>query len=109
MAVCIERTNRELVTQQVQHAGSEIKQRADAGVSLPVIIAERAFIVSAQISQTVVKPHQPVPAERLVQFKFSSLIIANRIHEAVSNAIGHRRTSIQSVYPSAAGEACLIS
>src|SRR5947199_7137240 len=97
MAVCIERTNRELVTQQVQHAGSEIKQRADAGVSLSVIIAERAFIVSTQISQTVVKPHQPAVAESFIQFKFSSLVVTDGIGKTIRNSVRKRVAANMSV------------
>src|SRR5215813_3629781 len=49
MPFCVQRADSKLVAQKAHHALGEIKQRADTRVGLAVVIAERAFVVSAQI------------------------------------------------------------
>src|SRR5215472_5071989 len=83
----IERANGKLIAEQVHDARAEIEQRADAGIGLAIVIAERAFIVSAQIGQTIVEAHQPAFAEAPVEFELARLVIADRIDKAVGNAV----------------------
>src|SRR5262249_27023732 len=100
----------ELVAQQAQNTGGEVKQRADARIGLTVVIAERAFIVSAQIGQTVVETHEPAAAESFVQLELGCLVFALGEGEAIRQPVRDRRAARLPVYADHVGrEASLLS
>ena len=60
LAVGIQHAGQELIAEQAKITGSEVEQRADARVRLPVVVAERTFEVAEQLGNPIVGPQLPV-------------------------------------------------
>ena len=59
-AIGIKWPNLELISKQVEITGSEIKERADARISLSIVISEMPFVVSTQACDAPVRKQLPV-------------------------------------------------
>ncbi len=82
-AVSVQWSDCVLITKHTGDAIGEVEQRADVGIGLPVIVAERAFVVAGQAGNTPVGAQHPVVGERLVEFEFHRLVDVANLREAV--------------------------
>src|SRR5918912_3709153 len=84
----VERADGELVTEQIEIPRRKVKERADAGISLAVVITQVAFVITSQGSEPNVREQLPVIGEALVDFYFDCLVDALRIREAIRDTVG---------------------
>ena len=68
-------------------AGNEVKQTADVGILLPVVIAEEAFVVAAQTRETVACRELPHFFKALIHSELICPIAPDRIRETIGNAV----------------------
>src|SRR5258707_4729317 len=87
-----------LLADKTEHAFGQVEQRANARVSLVVVVAEGAFVVAAEASDAIVGNQGPVVTEALVDFKFHGLVFTLGIFVGVRLAIGLEFTAKQSVW-----------
>src|ERR1700716_2230579 len=87
LPIAIQEPNTLLVSDKSEHAFSEVEQRTDAGVGLAVVVAERAFVIPAQLRYPVIGGDCPVVAEGLIHFKFDSLVFTLRVLVSVWLAV----------------------
>src|SRR5438874_8285697 len=87
LAIAVQEPNALLIAQQAQFPFGQVKERADAGVGLAVVVAERAFVIPAQLCYAVVGGDRPVVAEGLVHFEFHSLVFTLRVSVSVRLAV----------------------
>ena len=91
--VGVEVSRGELIAEQANHTLGEIEERADAGVRLPVIVAEETFIVPPQFGEAIIGANQEALAEVLVQLDFQGLVAAHRFRIAVWFSVGDGKAS----------------
>ena len=99
-AISIKWSNLELISKQVEITGSKIKQRADARVSLTVIISKMSFVVSTQARDAPVRKQLPIVRKALVYFYLESFVNVHRVDESIWNTVRPgvaRRLAILSV------------
>src|SRR6266851_792557 len=87
LTIAVQEPDALLIAQQAQVPFGQVKQRADAGVGLAVVVPERAFVIAAQLRYAVVGGNCPIVAEGLVHFKFHSLVFAFRILVSIRLAV----------------------
>src|ERR1700682_430424 len=87
LAIAVQEPDALLIAQQAQLAFRKVKQRADSGVGLAVVVAERAFVIPAQLRYAVVGGDCPVVAEGLVHFELHSLVFTLRVPVSVWLAV----------------------
>src|SRR5438552_7838579 len=83
----VERSDCKLVAQQVEIPGSEVEQRADAGIGLAIVVTQVAFVVSSQSGNSPIKEGLPAVRESPIQFELQRLVLAHSIREAVRLAV----------------------
>src|SRR5712691_7102421 len=87
LTIAVQEPDALLILQQAQLAFRKVKQRADAGIGLAVVVAKRAFVIPAQLRQAVVDGKGPVVAEGLVHFKLHRLVFTLGVLVGVRFAI----------------------
>src|SRR5437773_8001285 len=93
----VERSDCKLVAQQVEIAGSEVEQRADAGIGLSIVVTQVAFVVSSQAGNSPIKEGLPAVRKPTIQFKLKRLVFAHSIREAVRLAVRRNKRIAQRV------------
>src|ERR1700730_7669258 len=86
-AIAAQKSDTLLIGEKTELALGEVKERADARVGLAVVVAERALVITAQLSEAVVHRECPVVAEGLVHFELHSLVFTLGILVAVRLAV----------------------
>src|SRR5260370_5718648 len=86
-AVRVQEADALLILKKTQLPFRQVKQRADAGGGLAVVLAERAFIVSSQLRQAVVGGERPIGAKGLAHFELQRLVLTFRILVSIRLAI----------------------
>src|SRR5579885_646999 len=89
--VGIKNSRHELLSQKVELTLRKVKQRTDVGVVLPVVVAERSFVVAEELGDTIVCAHLPALGHGLVDFELDRAVLAHRVYEAIGNAGCSRR------------------
>src|SRR5205814_1255853 len=74
-------------------ACGEVKQRANTGISLSIVVAECAFVVAVQVANTIVHSQHIVVAECLVYLELHRAVYAARLNKAVRLAVGSHITA----------------
>src|ERR1700756_2156838 len=77
-----------LIREQSQRPLREVEEGADAGVGLAVVVAEGAFIIAAQLRNTVVNAERPVMREGFADFEFDRFVFTLGIPVGVGLAVG---------------------
>src|SRR5690242_21737588 len=88
--VSVQIAHGELIPEQVKLAGSEIKQGADARITLLVVISEGTLVIAEQLGPPIVHAPLPTTAEALVNLEFHCTINADRVDETIRFTIGGR-------------------
>src|SRR5712692_1792263 len=83
MASGVERSHLELIAQHVEVAGSKVKQRADAGISLAVAVTQVTLKVPHQPGDAPVEEALPAIREPAIKFNLERLIATNGIRETI--------------------------
>src|SRR5262245_59147229 len=97
-AVGVERPDGELVAEQVEVAGGEVEQRADARVGLTVVIAQVTLEVAFEFRNTPIARQLPAIGEAFVQLYLHRFVITHRIGETVRLAIRLDNRSVIVIY-----------
>src|SRR5215831_14540267 len=87
MDVRVQYARDKLLAEEVEVPAGEVEQRADVGIVLTVVITERTLVVALKLRNTVVRAHLPASGERFIDFELHCLILADRIYEAIRNAV----------------------
>src|SRR6266851_1623545 len=87
LAIAIEEADALLILKKTKLPLRKVKQRADAGVGLAVVVAERTLVISAQLRYAIVGGERPVVAEGLVHFELHGLVLTFWIPVSVRFAI----------------------
>src|SRR5262249_39051467 len=87
MPICIERPDCELIAEQIEITLSEVEERADARIGLPIVIAEVAFKVALERRDAPVGKQLPTIGESLVEFDLHRLVEANGVGEAIGYSV----------------------
>ena len=66
----------------------EVEEGADAGVGLAIVVAEGAFIIAAQLSDTVIDAEGPVVREGFADFEFDRFVFTLGVLVGVGLAVG---------------------
>src|SRR6266851_4635085 len=88
LAIAIEEADALLILKKTKLPLRKVKQRADAGVGLAVVVAERTLVISTQLRYAVVGGERPVVAEGLVHFELHGLVLTFWIPVSVRFSIG---------------------
>src|SRR5437773_5653045 len=86
-AIGVQRSNGELIAQQVQNTCGKVKQRADAGIGLAVVVTQVTFEVSNQLGNTPVEKALPTIREPAIKFNLNRSVFSNWIREPVRHPV----------------------
>src|SRR5215467_126480 len=86
-AISIEWSNLELVSEQIEITGGEIKQRADTRIGLTVVISKMPFVVSTQARNAPVRKQLPIVRKALVYFYLQSFVNVDGVDESIWNTV----------------------
>src|SRR5229473_6539047 len=87
LAIAVQEPDALLISKKTKRPLRKVEQRADARVGLAVVVAERAFVIAAQLRYAVIGGECPVVAEGLIHFELYSLVFAFRVFVGVWLAI----------------------
>src|SRR5713101_9156546 len=93
LAIAVQEPDALLISKKTKRPLRKVEQRADARVCLAVVVAERAFVVAAQLRYAVIGNQRPVVAEGFVHFKLHRLVFALRVFAGVWLAVGEKLTT----------------
>src|SRR5947209_19080518 len=86
-AIGVEWPDGKLVTEQIQVACGKVKQRADAGIGLAVVITQVTFKVASQTGDAPIEEALPAVCEPAIQLNLQRLIVPHRIWETIRLSI----------------------
>src|SRR6266852_9562247 len=87
LAIAVQEPDALLISKKTKRPLRKVEQRADARVGLAVVVAERAFVIAAQLRYAVIGGECPVVAEGLIHFELYSLVFAFRVPVGVWLAV----------------------
>src|SRR6266446_1320838 len=74
LAIAVQEPDALLISKKTKRPLRKVEQRADAGVGLAIVVAERAFVIAAQLRYTVIGGKCPAVAEGLVHFELHGFV-----------------------------------
>src|SRR5579859_3375920 len=88
LTVGAQRADALLAGEKAQPALGEVKEGADSGVGLAVVIAEGTLVVALQLSDTVIDAESPVVREGLADFELDRFVFTLGVLIGVGLAVG---------------------
>ena len=86
--IAVEWTDSKLVAQKVEISLREVEQRADARISLTVIVTQVSFKVAFQLGDAPVEEALPSISEAAIEFDFDCTVLTHGIREPVCFSVG---------------------
>ena len=93
LAVGAQEADALLIREKAQRTLGEVKQRAEARISLGIVVAVGAFIIASQLSDAVVDVESPIVREGFADFEFDRFVFTLRVFVGVWFAVGIELTT----------------